>query len=163
MIQNIDACYRLFAILLLGSILSGCATDQSRSIYVGKIGNYPLTFSCDSQGMVDTPCQLAMDSSVDKTLRFSNQRTRYAHLLRQGVEEVLRDPRNPDRPRESDIPLIHSLALDECHPAEKSKFWSGDLLQLCIPRDSSAVVLFFRGVCDRCTFEPAVLRRKQEQ
>jgi hypothetical protein len=88
---------------------------------------------------------------------------RYPHLLKQGIEKVLDSKQHRLRPSASDIPLLRSLDLEKCYPADKSKDVSGDILQLCIPKDSPSVILFMRGVCDRCDFEPIVLKKQVAQ
>lgn len=114
--------------------------------------------------MLDTPCQLEMGNpSTQHPVRFSTERTRYAPLFKREVKRVLDDRLGATKPSASDASILQSLLLEECHPAEESKGMSGDFLQLCIPPDISAVVLFFRGLCDRCNFEPVVLKQKTEQ
>ena len=147
---------RTLAMLLL---FSACATSSAGSVYAGKIGKDFLTLLCDGPNLIDSSCRLATGSPEVQVLRFSNQQTRYSHLLKQGMDGVLENSTRPDRPSDSDISLLRGLQLSECHPAETSNLWPGDILQLCIPSDSSTVVLFVRGVCDRCNFEPIVLKR----
>lgn len=160
--KNLNFGSRISVALTLAALvlISGCATHRIGNVYEGRIGKDPLTFSCDGPGMTDSPCRLATGTSNVQLLRFSTERTQYSHLLKQGIEGLLRNPKRPDRPSDADVSLLRNLALDDCHPAETSKLWSGDLLQLCIPSDASAVILFIRGVCDRCKFEPIVLKRK---
>ena len=152
---RINARWTLAMLLLF----SACATSRAGSVYAGKIGKDFLTLSCDGPSLIDSSCRLATGSPEIQVLRFSNQRTRDSHLLKQGIEGVLENSKRPDRPSDSDIFVLRGLQLSECHPAETFNFWSGDILQLCIPSDSSTVVLLVRGVCDGCNFEPIVLRR----
>jgi hypothetical protein len=148
--------------LALAVLLPGCATNRAGIVYEGKIEKDILTFSCDSSSMTNSPCRLTPGSRDVQALRFSNQRTQYSHLLKQGVDVVAKNPKGSAVTSDSDVALLRSLALDECHPAETTNLWSGDLLQLCIPSDPSAVVLFVRGSCDRCNFEPIVLKNRSE-
>lgn len=135
------------------SLLGACA--------VVKIAD-TLTFSCDSSSMTNSPCRLTPAPRDIQTLRFPNQRTQYNHLLKQGVDVVAKNPKRSSVTSNPDIALLRSLALDECHPAETTRLWSGDLLRLCTPSNLSAVVLFIRGLCDRCNFEPIGLKKKTE-
>lgn len=132
--------------------------------YATSFGNERLSLMCDGSGMIDTACFIRVGSSGSvQPVRFITQPTRYSHLLRKGVEKALVPEQHLRRPNASDIALLRELALDQCHPAAESKGVSGDLLQLCIPADSSRVVLFMRGLCDRCDFEPVVLEKQVPQ
>jgi len=142
-------------------------TSMARAdVFAVVMGNERLTLTCDGPTVVDTPCSIGMSSSRStQPVRFTapGTRYRYSHLLKQGVEKVLENQQHPLRPSASDIQLLRSLALDKCHPADETGGISGDLLQLCIPQDSSSVVLFMRGLCDRCDFEPIVLKKQGAQ
>lgn len=128
--------------------------------YAAGIGNERLSLRCNGSAMVDAACLIRIGSSGSvQPVRFIAQSTRYSHLLQKGIEKALAPEQRLRRPSASDIPLLRELALDQCHPAAESQGMSGDLLQLCIPADSSRVVLFMRGLCDRCDFEPIVLER----
>lgn len=138
---------------------SSIVTGNKSTEYAASVGNERLSLICDGSGMIDTTCFIRVGSSGSvQPVRFITQPTRYSHLLRKGVEKAF----TPEQSRlsASDIPLLRELALDQCHPAAESKGVSGDLLQLCIPSDSSKVVLFMRGLCDRCDFEPVVLEKQ---
>ena len=144
--------------------LSGWATTAHADEFVAVIGNERIALACDGSAMVNTPCRIGVGSSAEpQPVRFAAQGTRYAHLLKQGVEKVIASKEHPLRPSPSDIPLLRGLDLDKCHPAETSESLSGDLLQLCIPAESNRVVLFMRGLCDRCDFEPVVLKKQVAQ
>ena len=143
-------------------VLTGCATNRAGIVYEGKVDKDTLTFSCDSSSMTNSPCRLTLGSRDAQPLRFSNQRTLYRHLLQGVVNDIAKSTKRSAVTSDSDIALLRGLALDECHPAETTELWSGDLLQLCIPSDPSAVVLFIRGLCDRCNFEPIIFRKRSE-
>lgn len=169
MFQNIAASFlRWFpkGTLLMLFSLSTWAPITHADAFAAVMENERLTLTCEGPTVVDTPCRIGTGSS-DNTdpVRFTapGSSYHYPHLLKQGLDKVLENKQHPLRPGASDIQLLRSLALDKCYPADKSGGISGDLLQLCIPADSSSVVLFMRGVCDRCNFEPIVLRKQVPQ
>jgi hypothetical protein len=136
-------------------------TGNKSTEYTAGIGNDRLSLSCNGSAMVDTACLIKIGSSGSaQPARFMGQPTRYSHLLRKGVEKALASEQHLRRSSSSDISLLRELALDKCHPAADSQGMSGDLLQLCTPADSSRVVLFIRGLCDRCDFEPFILEKQ---
>jgi hypothetical protein len=94
---------------------------------------------------------------------FPGTRYRYPHLLKQGLEKFLENRQHHLGPSESDVQFLRSLALDKCYPADETSGVSGDLVQLCVPQGDSRVVLFIRGLCDRCEFEPIVLKKHAAQ
>lgn len=143
------------------SSVSNIVTSNKSNEYAAGTGNERLSLICNGSAMVDTACLIRVGSSSSvQPVRFITQPTRYSHLLRKGIEKALAPEQHLRRPSGPDIPLLRELALDQCHPAAESQGISGDLLQLCIPVDSSKVVLFMRGLCDRCDFEPVVLERQ---
>ena len=146
-----------------GSVSNIVPSNKSTE-YAAGVGNERLSLICDGSGMIDTACFIGVGSSGSvQAVRFITQSTRYSHLLLKGVEKALAPEQHLRRLRASDIPILRELALDQCHPAAESKGVSGDLLQLCMPADSSRVVLFIRGLCDRCDFEPVVLEKQVPQ
>ncbi len=146
-----------------GSV-SNIIPSNKATEYVGGIGKDRLSLVCNESAMVDTHCLIRVGSAESaQPVRFVTQPTRYGHLLRIGIEKALAPDQNLRRLNASDTTLLRKLSFDRCHPAEESKGISGDLLQLCIPTDSSRVVLFMRGLCDRCVFEPLVLERQASQ
>jgi hypothetical protein len=146
-----------------GSV-SNIVISSNSTEYAAGIGNERLSLICNGSTMVDTACLIKFGSSGGaQPVRFIAQPTRYSHLLRKGIEKALAPDQYNRRPSTSDISLLRELALDQCRPAAESRGTSGDLLQLCMPTDSSRVVLFMRGVCDRCDFEPVVLEKQVSQ
>jgi hypothetical protein len=140
-----------------GSLSNVVVSDVSTK-YTATMGNERLSLICNGTAMLDTACLIRFGSSGGvQPVRFITQSTRYSHLLRKGIEKALAPEQGPRRPSASDIPLLRELPVDRCHPAAESQGMSGDLLQLCIPSDLSKVVLFMRGLCDLCDFEPVVL------
>jgi hypothetical protein len=141
--------------------LSNFVAGKKTVEYAAGVGNDRLSLICDGSVMVDIACLIRVGSSGSvQPVQFITQATRYSHLLRKGIDKALAPEQRLRRLSASDIPLLRELALDQCHPAAESKDMSGDLLQLCLPADTSKVVLFMRGLCDRCDFEPVVLEKQ---
>lgn len=142
------------------STRDGAAGNKSIT-YAAGIGKERFSLTCDGAVLINTACLIRVGSSAGaQPLRFMAQPTQYGDLLRRGVEKALTPEQRLHRPGTSDVAVLSGLALDRCHPAAESNGVSGDLLQLCIPSDSSKVVLFMRGLCDRCEFEPVVLEKQ---
>jgi hypothetical protein len=148
----------------LVTMLAGWTTAAHADVFTANVDGGRVTLTCDGPAVVDTSCSLGMASGGAVPVRFTTQPTRYAHLLKRGIEKSIESNQHPFRPSDEDIAVLRQLALDQCHPAAESKDLSGDLLQLCIPSGSTSnVVLFMRGLCDRCEFEPLVLRKQVPQ
>jgi hypothetical protein len=143
--------------------LLACWTTAARAdSFVAKLDTGSITLTCDGSAVVNTSCLIGIVSGGQVPVRFTTQPTRYAHLLKRGIEKIIADRQHPLRPSDADIGVLQGLALDQCHPAAPAKDLSGDVLQLCIPAGSSSTaVLFMRGLCDRCEFEPVVLRKTE--
>jgi len=165
MIQNVANRFASFPKTALVTMLVSCVTAAHADVFVANLGNERLTLTCDGPAVVDTSCNLGTGPPGNPmSVRFTSQPTRYAHLLKRGIEKVLESSQRPLRLTDADISLLRGLALDQCHPAAESRDTSGDLLQLCIPAGSSSnVVLFMRGLCDRCEFEPLILEKEVKQ
>ncbi len=143
-----------------GSVSNFVPSDKSTE-YTAPIGNNRLSLICNGLSVLETACLIGLGPSKSmQPVRFIPQTTRYSRLLQKGLEKVLTPEQQHLRPNVSDVQLLREVALDQCHPAAESKGMSGDLLQLCIPLDSSRVVLFIRGLCDGCDFEPVVLEKQ---
>lgn len=161
MIQNLAARSVSSYALALVCVLLGLATTAYSEVFVTTVGKERLTLSCEGPAVVETPCRIdTYPVRNSQPVRFTIQPTRYAHLLTRGVAEALKDPQHPAHPGESEISLLRDLDHNMCHPAKEAKDISGDLLQVCSTPDSSIVVLFIRGLCDRCEFVPYLLRRQ---
>ena len=130
-------------------------------VFIASSGNDRLTLTCEGTALVDTSCRIEMGKGASgeaMPVRFATQPTRYVHLLKLGIEKAVGNRQSSFRLDASDIPLVRGLALDKCHPDAD---YFGDMFQLCLPAGSSAsVVLFVRGLCDRCDFEPVVLKKQ---
>lgn len=164
MIKNISVRLALLSLTASVLLMSGCAHTSSReNTFVGSIEKQQAILSCEGRSILDTPCFLAIGhQGVRQSVRFSTERTRYSPLLKKAVKGEIEGNRSTTKPHISDIAVLQSLVVEECHP-DITERWSGDILQLCIPTDTSSIVLFFRGVCDRCEFMPVVLKRKIDE
>lgn len=161
MIKNVPVRMALSSLTASVLLLSGCAHISSReNTFVGSLEKQQAVLSCEGRSILDTPCILKVGHhDVRQTVRFSTERTRYFHLLKKAVKNEVEGNQSVTKPHYPDAVILQSLVVDECHP-DITERWSGDILQLCIPPDTSSIVLFFRGVCDRCEFKPVVLKRK---
>lgn len=165
-IQSITARFLKFpkAASVMLFALSAWAPIAHADVFTAVMENQRLTLTCDGTTVIETPCRMGANSSGNtQPVRFAAPGTPYPHLLKKGLEKVLENKQHSLYPSASDISLLRSLALDKCHPAEESGGMSGDLLQLCIPPDSSSIVLFMRGLCDGCDFQPIILKRQVAQ
>jgi hypothetical protein len=142
--------------------LATLVTTVHSETFISGAKSERFTLTCDGQQVLDTPCFITINSSGATPVRFSTGSTHYAHLLKQGMEKALDEKQQRLRPTDSDISLLKGLSLEQCHPAKESNGISGDLLQLCVVSSSSSVVLFMRGLCDRCVFQPLVLTRQNQ-
>jgi hypothetical protein len=157
-----DAFLARFPATALVMTLLGWAGAAHADVFTAIAGNNRVALICEGIVVVDTPCRIEIgEGSLGETipLRFLAKPTRYAHLLKLGIEIAVEN--SPAfRLDSSDISLLRELALDKCHPGADS---SGDLFQLCIPAgSSSSVVVFRRDACDRCNFQRIILRKQQK-
>lgn len=161
MINSISVRLVLSSLTASVLLMSGCAHASSRNnTFVGSIERQQAVLSCEGRSILDTPCLLEIaHQGVRQPVRFSTEPTRYSHLLKKAVKSEVEGNRSATKPLSPDAVILQSLVVEECHP-DTTERWSGDILQLCIPTDTSSIVLFFRGVCDRCEFMPVVLKRK---
>ena len=141
-------------------LLAGTRAAQA-DVFAAVSGNDRIAFTCEAAEVLDTPCNLAIgQGSPGQTMpvRFATTSTRYAHLLKAGIEKAASGNQSAFPPDAAGITVLRNLALEKCHPGAGE---SADMLQLCIPDGaSSSVVLFVRGLCDRCGFEPIILRKQ---
>jgi hypothetical protein len=158
--RNVIERMSIFSHTMMLFLLAILATSAHSEIFASVIENQRFTLTCDGLQVIDTPCRIAVNSSEEMQVRFSTERTHYAHLLRQGIEKVLEEKKPGLQTSASDVSLLRELSLEQCHPVEKSRDISGDLLQLCVASKSSSVVLFMRGLCDHCEFRPLVLKKQ---
>lgn len=137
------------------------ATHAHADEFEAVSGQNRIALNCEGSAAVDAACKVEVGEggqSGSMKVRFGSKPTQYPHLLKPAIEKAIRGGRREFPPSEADIAVLRSLMVEKCLPDTE---YSGDILQLCLPPDSSsAIVLFMRGVCDRCEFEPVVLRKK---
>jgi hypothetical protein len=145
----------------LAALLLVSAQGAHADAFAAVSGKDRIVLTCEGAAVLDTPCNIAMgqDAPVQAMpVRFATTSTRYAHLLKAGIENAAAGKQSAFPPDAAGLAVLRSLALEKCHPAAGE---SADMLQLCIPEGtSSSVVLFARGLCDRCGFEPIILRKR---
>jgi hypothetical protein len=146
---------------LLTSLLTWllACTAHATEVYSINSGDDRMTLNCAGMDVIETSCKIEVGQGTPQqsvAVRFENKPTRYPHLLKLGIEKAI-DNRTSVKLDPADIPLLRGLILEKCHPSAE---YSGDLIQLCVPEGaSSSVVLFLRGLCDRCDFEPVILKK----
>ena len=145
---------RFVAVAIALLVMSRASTAHADT-FVAVSGKDRMTLTCEGPAVVDTQCNIAVgQGSAGQAIRFTAKPTRYAHLLKVGVEKAAQNPALAAL----DLAVLRGLDLGKCHPDAE---YFGDLFQLCVsPGSASTVVLFMRGLCDRCDFEPVVLRKQ---
>ena len=139
-------------------MLVACGAARA-DVYAVVSGDQRLTLTCEGTAVVETPCKIASGPGEAMPLRFTTKPTRYVHLLKPALDKAIASNKAPLPLDRADVSLLRGLALDKCHPDAD---YFGDLFQLCVPADSdSSIVLFVRGLCDRCEFEPIILKRQK--
>lgn len=151
--------------LFCAAMLSGCATSGPPAVhggaYEGSVEGQRFALSCPDAAVIDVPCRLEIGSHASMDLEFSRQPTSFTPLFRQAVDEAMTGSTQAGPVSTTDRRLLRRLDFDRCHPVKDSRAWSGDLLQMCLPSgETDALVVFLRGLCDRCQFVPVVLRRR---
>jgi hypothetical protein len=143
---------------VLAMLLFSPAAAAQTQVYVAGSGADRMALVCNGDKMVDTPCFIRAGEGIpNQPVRFTTGLTRYPYLLKEAAEKAIRGEGRPIQRDASDLAVLRGLEVEKCHPDALM----GDLLQLCVPAGSPAnVVLFMRGLCDRCSFEPVVLRRQ---
>lgn len=155
-----------FARGLLALLLGGCATMRGDAPghggrYSARMEGQTITLSCPDAGVVDVPCYLDIDAGGKLPVSFSSEPSAYVFLFGEAVQRATTGAGPRHDLQSSDAQLLKVMTWDRCHPAKASAHVSGDLVQLCLPKDPAAVVMFFRGLCDRCEFRPVVLRSRK--
>jgi hypothetical protein len=122
-----------------------------------------LKFSCESELGISSRCRLAFGKGpqVQSTATtFTSAPDYLMALIREAARKSLENP-SPKAPPFSDE---DRAALAQVNLTGKSCFSSvemSDLLVACSPQDSSReqAVLFIRGLCDGCSFDPIPIKR----
>jgi len=136
-----------------------CTVTAHAETFTALAGKDKMSLICDGASVINTACRIETGESTPQqsmAVRFENKPTRYPHLLKLGIEKAI-DNRTAVKLNPADFPLLRGLVLENCRPSAE---YSGDLIQICVPEStSSSVVLFLRGLCDRCDFEPVILKK----
>src|SRR5262245_46372489 len=99
---------RCISIALAATIFAAWVSAAQADVFVGTVDKERITLACDGPGVVETPCRIGIGSSRSAPVRFTNRPTRYAHLLKQGIEKALKGDLS-FRPDASDISLLRGL------------------------------------------------------
>src|SRR5688572_24036125 len=92
MTDSSAACFVPFSVGALLITLSGCVGTASTDVFTAYSGNARLTLSCEGAVVVDSPCKIEIGrGSVGEAIpvRFTTRPTRYAHLLKEGLERAI--------------------------------------------------------------------------
>jgi hypothetical protein len=155
-------------------VLAACATTatkESKSRYQSQLGadQRYMVFECQGSTIVGNDCLFRMEgggrpaeaNSQAFFVPMTSQQQYLRRLVSISAQGVLNDPKKPrEAPvAEIDMPAIESISSnqDACF-AERQYY---DLMVACAPSNlrDKLVVVFFRGLCDRCEFQPVVLRK----
>lgn len=146
---------RLFALLLAASAAGAGA--QTFGSAPGRDGSR-LQLTC-ADGL-DTACALRVLDAAGKpsaptALRFGPA-TAFSHVVAEGQEAALASPADRDHPLDPDaIRVVRAVVPGSCRDAAQMTA----VVWLC-PAPGTDIVLFLRGLCDRCKAEPIVLRKQ---
>ena len=137
---------------------SNAAADGKRLVLVCAKASPGAGVSCGLDS------QAAKAASPDLSLEFlplSEGQAYLADLAREAADGQAREPKVLDgiAPAAADVAVLRQVTKNpSACLAEKN---SADLLLACPTgrRFEDAVVMLFRGLCDRCRFEPIVVRK----
>jgi Fe-S cluster biogenesis protein NfuA len=156
-----------FAISALAiAIVVGCATPAPEQApgqplaYSGGEAGDKLFLNCQGRSLIATPCKLGTEPSSMDAIVFTADPTRYGHMLKDSIARTLADQKNVVHKQPADVKVLRELVVEKCNPAAQSDSGLGELVQICVPSNPAKVVIFMRGLCDRCEFEPIVLTRE---
>ncbi len=155
--------------------VAGCATPES-SIQGGEIvaGMYAnpidakdgrLYLDCTTQSAAPPKCSLISQNAGRPPDRQSvGSFTNQASYLRDLVKEAARTAQSSGRTADGMLQDQDKLLLAFIDKSQSSCFGAremGDLLVACPIQKAKdfTIVLFIRGLCDQCRFEPTVLRK----
>jgi len=166
---------RALPLLGLALALAGCATGLPTAVTAPATGHYAsgawpdgslAGLDCEGPSWLAATCELwqkpvrGTRSVVTKMRLQPLGGTYLPALLAESAGSKLREPASSKTPAlgASDQPVLRAVAAsataacvgDKDHP---------DMVALCAPEAGGSIVLFLRGLCDRCRFEPVVLRK----
>ena len=161
----------LVTIGVLNKAISAPDSNVSATLFLSAIavGGSTITVECaNSQSLLESDCVLWNDPKYKTPVKFLNLRENQSYLTR-----LIKESASKTGPRSgvsADFPI---LALDTallkniadgktpCFADEKM----ADLLVACpiSEREQKTLILFMRGLCDRCEFEPIVLKAEQKK
>lgn len=145
----------------LNNKINSIINSQNATEWITDFENERFSVICESTKTIDSACLLKIGKSGRmQPIRFIAAYTQYSHLLNEGLVKALTPKPNFRQFSNADTQMLKDLILNQCHPAAESQGSSGDLLQMCIPSDSTKIVLFMSGLCDRCEFEPFILKKQ---
>jgi hypothetical protein len=128
-----------------------------------------LVLQCDRAGVSSLACQFWKEGEARPAERktaaeFMPLGKNQQYLKRLVGESAVEAVKNPQGQREApiasrDVTLLQDLTASQESCLADRKY--ADLLLACPAhgQDSNIVVMFFRGLCDRCRFQPVVLRK----
>lgn len=155
-------------------ILAACATTapkESKSRFQSQPGadQRYMVFECQDSTIFGNDCRFRMEGgnrpAETNTEVFFVPMTSQQQYLRRLVSVSAQDVlNNPKKSREApvaeiDMPIISSVVSNQDACFAERQY--SDLMVACAPANlkNKLVVVFFRGLCDRCEFQPVVLRK----
>ncbi len=132
-------------------------------------GGLGITIECTNSSRIqNVDCALWNDPKFKTPVKFLALRANQSYLTRLITESASKVESMTGVTRDFPISADDRVALKRIADGQISCFSDekmSDLLVACpIPeRDQKTTVLFLRGLCDRCEFEPIVLRAEQKK
>ena len=163
---------RIYVAIGVGLLLVGCATAPTKETNVRLMSSpwqnaKQMVLECDGSVVLNTACRFGLEGGgkpVEKktSALFDTLSPRHQYLKRLIALSATDAVKNPKKQREApvsdaDVSVLQGVANNQDACLADREYT--DFLVACPVPNANAVVLFFRGLCDRCVFEPTVLRR----
>ncbi|MGZ5180273.1 MAG: hypothetical protein ACXWC6_18480 [Ramlibacter sp.] len=166
---------RVLPLLGLALVLAGCATGLPTAATAPAAGHYAsgawpdgslAGLDCEGPSWGAATCEMwqkpvrGTRSVVTKMRLQALGGTYLPALLAESAGTKLREPGSSKTPAlaAADQPVLRAVAASAASACVGDKDHP-DMVALCAPEAGGSIVLFLRGLCDRCRFEPVVLRK----
>jgi hypothetical protein len=159
--------------LALTTLMLGCSSTPTNTANIHLTSETwsnarQMVFECDSSTLKNVPCRFGLEGggklADKKQPAFFQELTSQQQYLKRLIGlSASNAAKNPKTLREtpvsdSDVPLLNVLAGNQDSCLADREY--ADFLVACSLPSRKEVVLFFRGLCDRCEFQPVILKNK---